>query len=102
MALTQPHGPFNVGTGQALAVTRQVSVAQVRLLLLPESLNRVGAVLTNTGNATVMIGSAGCDLANDGHALPSNQSLAVATSLELWALSPTGTNLVTTFEEVIR
>lgn len=71
-------------------------------MLLPESLNRIGAVLTNTGNATVMIGSKGADLSNDGHALPSNQSLAVASSLELWAISPTGTNVITTFEEVLR
>lgn len=102
MAMQAPHGPFDIGAGRAVALTRQVPVGQKTLLLLPESLNRIGAVLTNTGNATVMIGPKGCDLTNDGHALPSNQSLAVATSLELYALSPAGTNVITTFEEVVR
>lgn len=102
MAIVVPPGFYDTGLHKAFIITKQVAVAQSPVLLLPGSGHRVGAVITNLSANTVYISGDSNVNVNDGHALLTQNSIALVSSGEVWAISSVGTNTVTFLEETLR
>lgn len=100
MAVTVGPGYYDSTNNRARVDTRQVVLGAVPALILPESYHRLGAVICNPSAFTVYIGSRDkCD-ANNGHALPAGNSIAIGSSAEVYAMCPGNAPTITALEEV--
>ena len=84
-------------TGGALATlspaatinsTGQVSVTSAATLIIAANASRKGVLITNTGNATVYVGTSGVT-ATTGHALPAGASLSLPTLAAVYGIAAT-------------
>ena len=96
-----PPGYFDTQRRAGFVDTNQVTVGTtpVRVLFLNPS--RIGGSIKNLGTGTVYLGGTSGVTALTGHALAGGDTISVGSNCEVWALSATLTNVVTTFEEVV-
>lgn len=101
--ITAPPGYYGLEPNHhAIARTRKFAISTTNLLVLPESFARVSATITNNGTAGIYVGTSQALTDGEGHALPAGVSITILTSAELYAVASTGTQEVTTFEEVLQ
>jgi hypothetical protein len=102
MAVQVAPGFYDRNRHYGIVRTKQITVGTDAIRILEQVDGRFSAVVTNAGAANVFVGSSYDVVNGNGHAILVGTSLIIETSTELFAAVATGTNLVTTIEEMVR